>query len=470
MSQFELEAQELINKYQIPGTAVGIAENGELKYSRGFGYRNIAQGEPVTMDTVYGTASVTKSFVCMGIMQLQEEGKLSVHDPVVNYLPTFKIKNQSTDQMTIHHLMTHTTGLPPLPTLFYAGKRSKDNDPSIEDYPGLRMKVGDDRGPIDTYDELLEFISELDIELLGEPGKEFSYSNDSYAMLGAIIEKVSGKTFDVYMNDHIFEPAGMKDTSILLEDLDKHEKVTMLYSIRRTGNNEVVYEAPVWWDSPSMRGAGAIKSTIVDMINYAEVFRTGGMVGNNRILSDESVQAMIHPHVELIAGQYYGYGLVITPDYYGGTLVEHGGNSKAIASRLVVIPERGISGMVLTNLAGVPAPTILEGALNVYEGRAFNALAIDSEAYNYTKEELQEYEGNYVSNEGMSLKVTIQNGTLVFLPPSLQFPTEATNLEKDMFLVTINDQTEVIRFVRENGVVDRVAYHFRQFPKMSEEN
>src|SRR5699024_11875899 len=99
----------------------------------------------------------------------------------LKYLPEFKTSDsEKTEQMTIHHFMTNTSGLPPLPSLVYANKRSMDKDPAAKDYPGLDIEPDDDQGPIDTYEDLMKIIGELDFDLLGPPGIHFSYSNDAF--------------------------------------------------------------------------------------------------------------------------------------------------------------------------------------------------------------------------------------------------------------------------------------------------
>ncbi|WP_096190365.1 serine hydrolase [Evansella halocellulosilytica] len=465
MSVFEKYADELVDKHQIPGVAIGFSRNGSIIYEKGFGYRDIDNKLPVTMDTVFGIASVTKSFTCVAIMQLQEDGKINVHDPVVKYLPEFSTPSKLTKMMTIHHFMTHTSGIPPLPSLVYANKRSLDKDPSVKDYPGLKIK-NPDREPIDTYEQLMAFISELDFELLGYPGSEFSYSNDCYALLGAIVERVTGMSFETYVKEYILDPLGMTHSCSLVTELDHYHDVTSLYAARKSADGKEIYEAPVWWDSPAMRPAGYLKSTVNDMLKYAEIFKNNGKVGEKQILSSESVQAMITPHIEVVPGKYYGYGFMITPDFHGATLVEHGGNLKAIASQLCIIPERGLSGMILTNLAGVPATTIMNAAINQIEDRAPNAEPghLHYKKYSMSNEKLAEYAGKYTSNEGMNLTIQVKNGNLDCTAREVSFYLHGVG--EDLFLANVNDQKEVVRFIRdENGEVERVAYHYRQFPK-----
>ncbi|WP_243297848.1 beta-lactamase family protein [Bacillus litorisediminis] len=466
LKDFETYAEALISKYQIPGVAIGLAHNGVPVYEKGFGFRNIEKKLPVTMDTVFGIASVTKSFTCVAIMQLQEQGQLNVHDPVVKYLPEFYAGSDCTNKMTIEHFMTHTAGLPPLPSLIYAKKRSLDADPSVKDYPGLHIKEDDSQEPIDTYEQLMEYIGKLDFELLGEPGTEFSYSNDAYGLLGAIVERVSGISYESYVKQYILEPSGMKNTYFEIEEIKDYENITSLYATKKQENGETfVYEAPIWWESPAMRGAGALKSTVHDMLKYAEIFRNKGKVGNYQILTPESVEEMVKPRIQLTQGKYYGYGFMITPDFHGVTLVEHGGNLKGVASQVCIIPEKGITGMILTNLAGVPAPTIMNAALNDLEGRSITASSFTFEEVEVPAELLKDYEGIYQSMEGMELKFTANNGSLEVSAQGTSYPIKS--IGSDKFVAIVRDQTEVIRFIRnDQGKVIRAAYHLRQVSKV----
>lgn len=465
LENFEEYARETIEEFQIPGAAVGLSKNGERIYEKGFGWRDKEKQLPVTMDTVFGIASVTKSFSCAAIMQLQEAGKLNVHNPVVEYLPGFSKVMKGAESVTIHHLMTHTAGLPPLASLIYANKRTLDADSTADDYPGIEIKDSDQE-PIDTYDQLLDYIGNLEFESLGEPGTEFSYSNDSYALLGAIVEKVTGLSFEEYLKLSILEPAGMKNTSAQLEDLEKLEKVTRLYATTKKEAGSVVYEAPVWWDAPAMRAAGYIKSTVEDMLKYGEMYLNQGKVGEKQILSPESIKEMFTPFVETTPGKFYGYGFMITPDYHGATLVEHGGSLKAISSLLVMVPERRVAGMILTNLAGVPAGNLLHAALNEAEGRDIDDLPSQTqhEEYPLAKEKLADYEGTYSSMEGMSLKIKMEGEELVCETQETAFPLKYTG--NDSFKGEIKKQKEFIRFIRdEGGSIKQVAYHLRQFPR-----
>lgn len=233
MKEFNQYAGEITKKYQIPGFAMGLAKEGQLFYENDFGYRNIEKELPLSSDTVFGIGSVTKSFTCVAILQLQEAGKLSVHDAVVQYLPEFKTNNEEyTKQMTIHHFMTHSAGIPPLAALIGAMRTSMLLDPTFEEEGKPAMDLSKIPS-IETYEELMKDIANADFTLLGAPGTEFSYSNDCYALLGTIIERVSGISYEQYMKEYILGPAGMHRSVFHYEELKGHEDVATIYNSRK---------------------------------------------------------------------------------------------------------------------------------------------------------------------------------------------------------------------------------------------
>ncbi|MGY6211416.1 serine hydrolase domain-containing protein [Cytobacillus firmus] len=463
---FEETVQKLTEKHMIPGTSVAIAQEGEIVYHKGFGFRNVEDALPVTEDTVFGIGSITKSYSCVAIMQLQEAGKLNVHDPVIKYLPEFNVNNkEALKQITIHHFMTHSSGLPPMSSLVYAMKRSMDIDPSAQNYPGLKIEQ-ENYEPIDTYEQLMQFIADQDFELLGDPDTQFSYSNDAYALLGTIIERVSGKSYEQYVYDHILSPCGMKYSCFMIEEYGDYENITTCYAEDSSEGTKRIIPAPIWWDAPSMRAAGFLKSTAGDMLRYAEIFRNAGVVNGKRILSEESVKEMVKPHIQTQPGRFYGYGLMITPDYFGTTLVEHGGGLKAISAQLSILPEKGVSGVVLTNLAGVPAARVMQLAFNAYAGREVEASHISFEEYEIGEERLEQYQGEYESNEGMKVSIVIKDGKPVLISQKAEIPIMF--VKENAFIAYVNDSTEIAEIlVDDNNEPWGISYHFRQFPKVS---
>lgn len=456
---FEAHAEEMMAAYDLPGLAVAMARRGIAVYARGFGHRDREAGLEVTPDTVFGIGSITKSFTCLAIMQLQEEGRLSVHDPVVRYLPEFRTPDpEATRRMTIHHFMTHTAGLPPLPTLFYALARSMEGDPSVENFPLQIDTAG--HGPIDTYDQLLEFLANHPYALLGPPGARFSYSNDAYALLGCIVERVAGEPYERFVQRRILEPAGMTRTTFDLEVLGSFPEVTTLYATRNAEGREEVFRAPQWWHAPAMTAAGFIRSTVRDLLRYLEVYRTGGLVNGERILEPDSVAQMVYPHVACAPGMAYGYGLMLTPEYHGLSLVEHGGGIKGVSAYVSVVPEAGLSAAVLTNLAAVPSGEILLGAVNAAVGLPLGTRRATFAPYACPADRLPAYVGEYRSGEGAAVSVTAEDGALVFETMGKRLP--ARPVGEHAFAIRHKEDEMYARFeLGGDGAAEALVFGFR---------
>jgi len=136
------------------------------------------------------------------------------------------------------------------------------------------------------------------------------------------------------------------------------------------GEAREVFPSPAWWDQGSMFGNGGLKSTVQDLLRYLEVYRTGGTSHGRRVVSAAGVATMTAAHQPIPLGGAYGYGLRINQVEGLGTTVEHGGGNKGVATQVVVVPERGITAVALTNLANAPASKLAYGAINAALGRA----------------------------------------------------------------------------------------------------
>lgn len=456
--RFAEAAQPLVDKYGVPGVYVGLNKDGQSIYRHGFGYRDKERKLVITPDTVMGVASITKSFTCAALLQLQEAGMLRVHDPVLTYLPEFRTPDQScTEKMTIHHFMTHTSGLPLLPTDYLAIKGLPDGNIDDEDHPIHKQIKKEDQKWVNTYEDFMEVISKTDFQILGQPGAQFNYSNDAYSLLGAIIERVSGKTYENYIKEHILQPAGMHNSSFDLRDLPHYKEVTTIYRLTKREGQIEVYPDPQWEEGPVVLASGHLNSTVHDMLRYAEIYRTGGLVGTERILSKESVEQMTRPHVQMGYGQYYGYGLFITPNYYGATKLEHSGGLKGVASQLVVIPERGMTGIAMANLAETPIIELLNYAIHSQENRPAASPSVPFPAEcSVDEEQLRPFTGTYRAAVDRDMQVVIERGALV-----LDFGTQTYRLRpvgEDYFLMKQEEENHAIKFNKDgSGLVTSVS-------------
>ncbi|MGI6344154.1 MAG: serine hydrolase domain-containing protein [Bacillota bacterium] len=401
IAAFENYLEQIRQAYQAPGIVVALAEQGEVTYQASFGHRDLAAGLPVDGQTIFGLASVTKSFTALAIMQLAERGLLQPEDPVVRYLPEFGLPTGADAQaVTIHHLLTHTAGFPPLPTLNYSitGNTVPD-EPESEDEDGAKDKPENPR--VDTMADLLDYLKNGDYEMLGQPGEYLSYSNDCYGLLGEIVERVSGEPYQEYVRRHILQPLGMERSVFTVEELQALDNVTELYY--RTRDEELKHSSN-WQVAPPFVACGWLKSCVDDLIKYAQMYANGGKWGEERLLSAAGVERMRQRTLEFTENRRYGYGLVVQ-DYAGVTLVDHGGSLKGVSSNMGFVPEKGIAAVVLCNTSGVPVAKIYHALINLALGLPIEEPRRTYRHQPWPEDLMEKVVGAYKSGEGATYTI-----------------------------------------------------------------
>ena len=372
-AKFETFVEEIMEKEQIPGVAVALSQNGKTIYQKGFGKRDLETNEPVTPETIFGIASVTKSFTALAIMKLAEEGKLQIDDPVSNYLPDFSLIGYlNINDIKIHHLLSHTTGLAPI-------KR-------VEELNG--------------FEEHLRYLNEKERTILGKPGEFICYNNDMFLLLGAIIEQVTGEDYQEYIRKLLLEPLKMNRSTYSLRELHSFENVTTPYVL----DNGV----PTICEWPTLGNyavGGGIRSTVVDLLKYGNVFVGAA---DKEIIDPQYIARMAEPVHYTNGNSFYGYGLTVTPNYSGVTIVEHGGGQPGVSSNFGFIPERGIAAVVLTNLSDASANSIWLAAINTVLDLPIDQQRSTEPQFEMKPEQLQRMVGTYRSDEGLEVKITFE--------------------------------------------------------------
>ena len=286
------EIETLIMAYHDSGEFNGtvlVAVAGEVIYKKGFGLANREWNIPNEPDTKFRLGSITKQFTSMLIMQLVGEGKIDLQGAMIDYLPYYREDTGS--KVTIHHLLTHTSGIP-----------------SYTGLPNFFDEISRDPYPVE------EFVTEYcsgDLEF--EPGTKYRYNNSGYFLLGAIIEEVTGKTYEEMLTERIYEPLGMKDSGY-----DWHSPII---PNRATGYS-VTYDGYVnspYLDMSLPYAAGSLYSTVEDLYIWDQALYT------DKLLSAELKEKMFSPFKA-----NYGYGWGITkkklPDSQETvTVISHGG-------------------------------------------------------------------------------------------------------------------------------------------------
>lgn len=265
-----------------------VAQDGEIVFENAYGMAHREKKTPVTTDMVFTTGSITKQFTAAAILQLETGKRLSVDAPITKYFEGVPADKQG---ITLHHLLTHSAG-----------------------FPG---GIGRDPEPIGRDDYVRKaFKTKLDFA----PGERYEYSNVGYSLLAAIIEKVTGSSYEQYLRDNLFLPAGMKETGYVLTDWPD-ERLAHGYRDDKywgTVPDRVFSDNGPGWN---LVGNGGIHSTARDMYRWHQA-----LLGD-AILSAAAKEKMYTRHVDEGGGSWYGYGWVILPTSRGTRLITHNGGN-----------------------------------------------------------------------------------------------------------------------------------------------
>lgn len=402
-----IQSYAAINKFN--GTAL-IHYQHKTFFERSYGWQD-AEKKILNHDkSIYQIASLTKSFTALVIVKLSEEGKLSVKDPLSKFIPDYPRGNE----ITVENLLNHTSGI-------YEALRNKEYFRLIH----TGEKIPKSRETSFFKDEPLDF----------EPGTQFSYTNSGYILLGIIIEKITGISYEEAVTKFILKPLKMDHTGFDYPALKSTDK-TVPYSYL---SKNIQQKTEIW--NPDLTGsAGQIYSTAEDLYKYYTGLR------DYKIVSKEAFKKATTPY---LSG--YGYGWFID-DLYGKKLINHGGNIEGATSYFAMLPEEDICIILLNNITSKK----LEKA-----GNTILAVLLD-QPYELPKPKkeitldpviLKKYEGNYELSKDETIHIINENGQLFIQNNS--GPKVRMLAEKEDAFFLQDDDTE-ITFVFKKGEKDVV--------------
>ena len=302
---------EKLTKDKLPGMAVLVAREGKIVFQGGFGFADLEKKIPVTPETKFRIGSVTKQFTAAAILRLADDGKLALTDTLEKFFPGFPRGGE----ITVHHLLTHTSGIH-----------------SFTSKPEFMARV---RKPI-APDELIAWFRDDQADFA--PSAGFLYNNSAYFLAGEIVAKVAGQSFEAFLRETFFEPLAMKDTGILVNAAPP-PGIARGYSVA-DGKATPALD----WDMSWAGGAGALYSTVGDLFRWNEALFGG------KILKAESFKLMttaikLPPGVD---GMSYGYGLMVSP-ISRLPAIGHGGGLNGWSSDLLRLPEQHCTIVALAN-------------------------------------------------------------------------------------------------------------------------
>lgn len=417
---------EKMREAKVPGLSISIVADGRTEYERGFGFRDILSGLPATPRTLYGIGSVTKSFTALAVMQLVEEGKIGLDDPVDKYVPT--VPKPFGESPRIRHLLTHTSGLP---ALGYA-----------EAFGGGFTGSDDAWLPVCSPEDVITFMQDAQDWAVCRPGEAYFYLNEGYVLLGYIISKLARTSYEEYVQQKILRPLRMERTFFTKMDVDKENDRATPYIIDREGKH-IPSNFPY-----GINPDGGLVSNVIDLTKYIEMCIGRGEFEGKRLVAKKTFEAIEEPRINLpyeyFGNEAYGFGWRITPDFYKYKLVGHGGSVDVHTAYVGYIPERRIGVAVLANPSNYSLSQIGMYAIA-------QLIGIDPKSLPFVKKDniLNKLQGQYETYKG-TIKVNIKkSGDLLIAEFKDKYrenmvPLIPEKLEEDRALFfTISDGAKV---------------------------
>ncbi|GAB7094720.1 serine hydrolase [Halolamina litorea] len=451
--------RRVVREEGLPGLSVAVTDADGVVFADGFGSRDLAGNRPATPETLYGIASCTKSFAGVALLQLAESGICSLDDAISAYVPV----QFDRPEPTLHHLLTHSSGLPSLGV--------------SETLLARRLRLPDPGIPLGDDEDFFAHVDGADGERTDPPGERFAYCNAGYALLGEAIETLTGRPFDEYVTEHVFEPLGMDRSTF-----DDHEFSMAddhMTQYRRTDDGELVASSLPTRELG--QATGGVLSSVADLTRYLRLHLNGGEVDGAHLL-DANTLARAHVGYVDVPGRAvdggtddreYGYGWFRDEGFLGDrTLLGHSGSLTVSSAYLGFLPNEGLGVALASNTSpAFPLGVVGEGVLAAALGEDPESLPFFRRRRRHARlcGKYSAYEGVMsasVERAGNALQASFEHplneSELPLLP---QEPVEAESRRADTVYryeyVTSEGRREPAEFRVENGEVSLLLDRWR---------
>lgn len=414
-------ARRQLDESGLPSVALALVDRNGVIFSRGYGYANLESQKPATIETLYETGSIGKSFTALAVLQLKDEGKIELTAPVSDYLPWFRPPS-AYGPITIHHLLSHTAGL----------------------------SSGTDFAP----DPRFEVWAAREYEPAWAPGERFHYSNLAFKMLGLILEHVTGQSYSEIIQRRVLDPLGMTN-SVAAFTNDTRPRMAAGYGYLhddRPGFPGAPLVPATWFQSNT--ADGCLASSVIDLATYLRMYLNHGAAG---VLTDENYRRMTSRVIAIDRDSeepksFYGYGL-FTRVVGDRVLVGHSGGMVGYFSDMIGDPEAGVGAVSMVNGPGDPA-AFTSYALQLLQADALGQPLPDLPAPSGEVEQPERYTGAFtmpgseqriiVSLAGQRLHIAVNGEESDLTPDPHQQP--------DTFIAHHHDLGRfLVRFQRNAG-------------------
>ena len=305
---------DALDVFNVPGVAIGIVVDGKVVLSKGYGYRNLDQSLPTTENTLFAIGSCTKAFTTFILGQLVDEGKINWDDPVITYIPEFRLMDQyTTHHITIRDLVAHRSGMARHDMLWFnSGFTRSDVIKSLQYLePACKLR------------------------------EKFQYNNLMYTVAGILIEKVTGQTWEEALSSRIFTPLAMLNSNDSEKESQKSKDFSMPYAEVAGAVKAIPFRS-----IHSVAPAGAINSSVSDMLKWVQLQLSDGTLLDKHFIRKETLQEMHTIQMSMAASTpddevyHFGYGLGwCTGIYRGHYYLHHGGGVDGFISQVSLLPQ-----------------------------------------------------------------------------------------------------------------------------------
>ena len=344
IDSLESRTPDLLERYDIPGASISLIENGQIKWTGAFGYADIEAKKETDEDTVYQVASISKPVTAIGIMRLVERGEINLDDPIEKYLTRWQIPatTYNKNDITIRKLLSHTAGL------------------SVGGgYPGYERLI-----QLPSLEESLSGIGggSKAVELIREPGTQYSYSGGGYSMLQLLIEEVTGMDFTSFMTKEVLAPIKMDNSSFQWEEFLIHNTAKAYDEKLELLPNYLFIE----------KAAAGLYATLEDMSKF--VIEEINSYKGSGLLNNETMLKMYEPVIEVKGLEGFIYqntalGHFVNIDSNNNVLVAHDGSNNGWRANFSIAPDKGHGIVILTN--GNNGTYLINEALNSWNYTVF---------------------------------------------------------------------------------------------------
>ena len=380
----EATINEELRTTNTPGAAVAVVVGDRVVFAKGFGVSDIDTGTPVNADTLFRIASTTKMLTAAVLVTLSDQGKIKLDAPIGNYVPGLTPKLA---RLTVHQLLSHTSGI-------------RDGSSYYGPHDDGALKIF-----VQTW---------TDDYLVAEPGEVFSYSNLGYVLAARVLEEVSGKPFADAMNDVLFQPLGMRRTTL-------RPLVAMTYPFAQGHNMLPGQTKPVvvrpYADDARYWANGGVLTSVNDFSRFTIAFLNNGRMDGTQALAPTVIAKLSTPYVDLPGGNpnehpKHAYGLNLK-DYRGVRVFQHGGAKIGFGSLVRIIPEHRVAIIILTNKSNGLLMKAFEQATELAVSLEPKTVLPQRQLIAMTESEMRGYAGTYQNSpDYLRVELLVKDGKL----------------------------------------------------------